>query len=53
MAKVFTPEPGPAMTAEPGAALIAEPGPDPVGHFCRRCGVKGGEQVPPSPLGWY
>ena len=35
---------------------------DPVGHlgppgghfgFCRRCGVAGGERVPPSPLGWY
>ena len=25
------------------------------GHFgfCRRCGVAGGEQVPPAPLGWY
>ena len=21
--------------------------------FCRRCGVAGGERVPPSPLGWY
>ena len=20
---------------------------------CRRCGVAGGERVPPSPLGWY
>ena len=36
--------------------------PDSVGHFgapcghfgfCRRCGVAGGERVPPSPLGWY
>ena len=29
--------------------------PDPVGHFgfCRQCGIAGGEQVPPSPLGWY
>ena len=36
--------------------------PDPVGHFgahwqavrrCRRCGVAGGERVPPAPLGWY
>ena len=42
--------------------------PDPVGHFgapwrpywilqavwrCRRCGVAGGERVPPLPLGWY
>ena len=24
-------------------------------HFgiCSRCGVAGGEQVPPAPLGWY
>ena len=31
------------------------PFPDPVGHFgtpCR-CGVAGGERVPPAPLGWY
>ena len=21
--------------------------------FCSRCGVAGGEQVPPAPLGWY
>ena len=42
--------------------------PDPVSHFwahwrpfwilqavrrCRRCGVAGGERVPPAPLGWY
>ena len=29
--------------------------PDPVGHigFCRRCGVAVGEQMPPSPQGWY
>ena len=20
---------------------------------CRRCGVAGGERVPPAPLGWY
>ena len=35
---------------------------DPIGHFeapcghfgfCRRCGVAGGEGVPPVPLGWY
>ena len=27
----------------------------PGGHFgfCRRCGVAGGERVPPAPLGWY
>ena len=36
--------------------------PDPVGHygapqrpfwFCGRCGIAGGERVPPAPLGWY
>ena len=33
--------------------------PDPVGHFGAhwhavwRCGVAGGERVPPAPLGWY
>ena len=21
--------------------------------FCGQCGVAGGEQVPPAPLGWY
>ena len=42
--------------------LGLDPFADPVGHFgahwqavrhCRRCGVAGGERVPPAPLGWY
>ena len=24
-----------------------------MGRCCRRCGVAGGERVPPAPLGWY
>ena len=33
------------------SAILGPPG----GHFgfCRRCGVAGGERVPPAPLGWY
>ena len=33
------------------SAILGPPG----GHlgFCRRCGVAGGERVPPLPLGWY
>ena len=49
------------MTGAPNN-LGLDPFPDPVGHFgahwqavrrCRRCGVAGGERVPPAPLGWY
>ena len=33
------------------SAILGPPG----GHFgfCKRCGIKGCERVPPSPLGWY
>ena len=49
------------MTGAPNN-LGLDPFPDPVGHFranwqavrrWRRCGVGGGERVPPAPLGWY
>ena len=33
------------------SAILGPPGSH-IG-FCRRCGVAGGERVPPSPLGWY